>query len=73
MTQEQPKLLELDGRRRISLGAMARHNYYFAAEQDDGVIVLTPAVVMPAAQAAKMDDFLDHPETGTRRSRPNAG
>jgi hypothetical protein len=67
VNQEQPKLLELDGRRRISLGALARHNYYFAEEQDDGVIVLTPAVVMPAAQAERIDDFLDHPETGTRR------
>jgi hypothetical protein len=73
MTPEQPKLLELDARRRISLGSMAHHNYYFATEQTDGVIILTPAVVMPAAQAAKLDNFLDHPEAGTRRSRPGIG
>jgi hypothetical protein len=73
MPQEQPKLLEIDGRRRISLGALAHHNYYFAEEQDDGVIVLTPAVVMPAARAEQIDNFLSHPENGVARTRSAQG
>lgn len=73
MTQDSQKLLELDARRRVSLGALAHHNYYFAEEQDDGVIVLTPAVVMPATQAAQIDTFLDRPETGVTRARPAQG
>jgi hypothetical protein len=53
MGQDDRKLLEIDGRRRLSLGALAHFNYYFAEEQDDGVIVLTPAQVVPATREAK--------------------
>jgi hypothetical protein len=65
-----PKLLELDGRRRLSLGALAEHSYYLAEVSPDGVITLTPAVVMPVSAAARVDEFLGNPETGTRRARP---
>jgi hypothetical protein len=44
-------LLELDTRRRISLGQLAKHNRYLAAIEEDGTIVLTPAVVMTEAEA----------------------
>jgi hypothetical protein len=40
-------LLQLDGRRRVSLGALATHAYYLAEVADDGVITLTPAEVVP--------------------------
>jgi len=69
-------LLEVDSRRRISLGSLAAYNRYFAAVEEDGTIVLTPAVVMPAMEAeqlkvgALVDGFLDDPSTGSRRSRP---
>jgi hypothetical protein len=72
-------LLEVDGRRRISLGSLAVHDRYLAEVEEDGTIVLTPAVVMSLAQARlhaatetsrKIDDFLDNPETGSRRTRP---
>jgi hypothetical protein len=72
-------LLELDSRRRVSLGALATYDRYFVEVEDDGTIVLTPAVVMSASEARlhaapetsrKIDDFLDHPETGSRRTRP---
>ena len=43
--------LELDSRKRISLGALAKHRLYLASVDDQGVIVLTPAVVMTAAEA----------------------
>lgn len=48
--EESPTLLEVDGRRRISLGALAEHKYYLTAVDPDGVIVLTPAVVVPAGR-----------------------
>jgi hypothetical protein len=40
-------LLQLDARRRISLGALAAHGYYLVEVAEDGVITLTPAVVVP--------------------------
>jgi hypothetical protein len=72
-------VLEVDSRRRISLGSMAKHDRYLVDVQEDGTIVLTPAVVMSAAQARllaaaetsrRIDEFLDHPEAGSRRTRP---
>jgi hypothetical protein len=72
-------LLEVDSRRRISLGQLAEHDRYLVEVEEDGTIILTPAVVMPAAQARLLaatdtsrhiDEFLDHPETGSRRTRP---
>lgn len=77
--KEHRSLLELDSRRRISLGSLAEHDRYLVEVEEDGVIVLTPAVVMSAAEARlhaaadtarKIDHFLDHPETGVPRSRP---
>ncbi|MGD0063296.1 MAG: hypothetical protein ABSB76_07635 [Streptosporangiaceae bacterium] len=76
MTQS---VLEVDSRRRISLGSLAEHDRYLVDVEEDGTIVLTPAVVMSAAQARllaaaetsrRIDEFLDHPETGSRRIRP---
>ena len=71
-------MLTVDSRRRISLGPLAEYARYLVDVEEDGTIVLTPAVVMPAAQArlltatvtGEIDDFLDHPQTGSRRSRP---
>lgn len=72
-------VLEVDSRRRISLGSLAEHDRYLVDVEEDGTIVLTPAVVMSAAQARllaaaetsrRIDEFLDHPETGSRRTRP---
>jgi hypothetical protein len=81
MADEQPRqsLLEVDSRKRISLGSLAQHDRYLADVEEDGTIVLTPAVVMSAAQARllaatetsrQIDEFLDRPETGSRRTRP---
>jgi hypothetical protein len=78
-TEGTKSLLEVDARRRISLGALAEHDRYLVEVEDDGTIVLTPAVVMSAAQARLLaavetsrmiDEFLDNPETGSRRTRP---
>jgi hypothetical protein len=79
MGTDRKSLLEVDTRRRISLGPLATHDLYLVEVEDDGTIVLTPAVVMSAAEARfhaatetsrKVDDFLDNPEVGSRRIRP---
>jgi len=76
---ERQNLLEVDSRRRISLGPLATHDRYLVAVEDDGTIVLTPAVVMSVAEARlhaatetvrRIDEFLDNPEIGSRRTRP---
>lgn len=45
-----PILLTVDGRKRLSLGALVRfghlHGQYLASMSTDGTIVLTPAVVL---------------------------
>lgn len=48
------QLVELDSRRRISLGRLGRpeHHRYLVTEEPDGTLVLTPAVVMTAHEAA---------------------
>lgn len=43
------KYLELDARRRIALGHLARHDLYLVQVGADGVITLTPAEVTPLA------------------------
>ena len=72
-------LLEVDSRRRISLGALATHDRYLVDVEHDGTIVLTPAVVISVAEARlhaapetsrKIDEFLDNPEVGSRLMRP---
>jgi hypothetical protein len=74
-------LLEVDSRRRISFGSLATHSRYLASVEDDGTIILTPAVVMTAAEArlrasgesARIDAFLDDPGQGSTRTRPHRG
>jgi hypothetical protein len=52
VTDDSRLLLQLDGRRRITLGALAEYTYYLAQVADDGVITLTPAVVVPVNAAS---------------------
>lgn len=44
------QLIELDARRRTSLGKVGHkeHDRYLVDERPDGTIVLTPAIVVPA-------------------------
>lgn len=72
-------LLEVDSRRRISLGALATHDRYLVDVEHDGTIVLTPAVVISVAEARlhaapetsrRIDEFLDNPEVGSVLMRP---
>lgn len=79
MEGTQKTLLEVDARRRISLGSLATSERYLAEVESDGTIVLTPAVVMSAVEARlhaatetsrRIDEFLENPEAGSRRTRP---
>lgn len=46
----QERIIEVDARRRISLGDLAQHDRYVARSGPDGVIVLSPAVVLTVEQ-----------------------
>jgi hypothetical protein len=74
-------LLELDERRRVSLGRIGRaeHRRYLAHEEPDGTLVLVPAVVIPESQARLManptlveqiERTIAEPSTRVRRGRP---
>jgi hypothetical protein len=45
------KFLQLDARKRLALGTLARHDLYLATVDARGVITLTPAEVTPLAAA----------------------
>lgn len=71
-------MIEVDSRRRISLGKLGHHDKYLATEQVDGTIVLEPAVILSAAELAylrnpslqrQIEDNRAHPER--RRGRPS--
>lgn len=65
-------LIELDSRSRASLKALATHDRYIAEVEGDGTIVLTPAVVMSAAEARLMErpDILDRVEQNRAAGLP---
>ena len=52
------QLVELDSRRRISLGQLARHDRYIVTQEPDGTLVLTPAVVMADPEYARWSEFM---------------
>ncbi len=54
------QLVELDSRRRAALGRLGNpeHTLYLVDEEADGTLIFTPAVVIPAHEAA----LLRHPE-----------
>jgi hypothetical protein len=74
-------LIELDERRRVSLGKIGRaeHRRYLAHEEPDGTLVLVPAVVIPESQARLMTNpalveqierTIAEPSSRVRRGRP---
>jgi len=74
-------LIELDERRRASFGRIGRpeHRRYLAHEEEDGTVVLVPAVVMPESQArlmanpelvAQIERTVADPDSRVRRTRP---
>ena len=74
-------LIGLDDRRRASFGRIGRpeHRRYLAHEEEDGTLVLVPAVVMPESEARLManpelvtqiERTVADPESRVRRTRP---
>jgi len=74
-------LVELDERRRVSLGKIGRpeHRRYLAHEEPDGTLVFVPAIVVPESQARllanhdlveQIERTVADPSTRVRRSRP---
>lgn len=68
--------LELDTRRRVSLGGLAapEHTQYLGHREPDGTIILIPATVIPLAElpasvTERVDAFLANPGSGTIRTR----
>ncbi|KAA0234606.1 MAG: hypothetical protein JJLCMIEE_03079 [Acidimicrobiales bacterium] len=49
-------LIELDSRRRASLGKIGHHDRYLASEQPDGTVILTPAIVISQLEARFMQN-----------------
>lgn len=71
-------LIELDERRRVSLGRIGRHSRYLVREEADGTLIFEPAVVLTEAEqryltenalAKQIEDNRSHPER--RRPRPS--
>ena len=74
-------LIELDDRRRVSLGKVGRpeHRRYLVHEEPDGTLVLHPAIVMTESEARLManpelteqiERTITEPSSRVRRSRP---
>lgn len=64
---KKPLLIDVDARKRISLGAMALHDHYLGEIDEDGVIILTPALIQPVIRQRRPG-----PKTGSTKSRENA-
>lgn len=73
-------VIELDDRRRVSMGKIGRHDRYLVHEHDDGTLVLEPAVILSEAEVrfmanpslvAQIENNRAHPER--RRSRRQRG
>jgi len=73
-------LIELDPRRRVSLGRVGRpeHTRYLVHEEEDGTLVLTPAAVVSDLEArflrdptllSRIEEERRHPEQLLRRPR----
>ncbi|MCJ0700238.1 hypothetical protein FRIG_03665 [Frigoribacterium faeni] len=61
-------LVQIDTRKRASLGSMARFDQYMVREEDDGTIIFEPAVIMTPSEQA----FLSDPELVASLARANA-
>lgn len=56
--------LELDSRKRASLASLAKHDRYLVHVEEDGTIIMVPAIVMPVGTSKEIDAFLANPKTG---------
>lgn len=58
MNESTATLVELDSRRRASLGKVGRHSQYRVTEHPDGSLLFEPAVIMSEHEARLMS----HPD-----------
>ncbi len=68
-------VIELDDRRRASLGKFGRHDRYLIREQEDGTLILEPAVVLTEAEAAYLKNpalvaLIEEERAHPERNRP---
>lgn len=70
-------VVEVDSRRRVSLGKIGRHRRYLVHEEPDGTLIMEPATVLTEAEVRVMGapGLLDriernrtHPELRRRRT-----
>jgi len=72
----EPVLVELDERRRTSLGRVGRkeHTRYLVEEQSDGTLIWRPAVVVPEHELQFMTAYPDsYAQIRERQASPDAG
>jgi hypothetical protein len=64
--------LELDARRRLPLGAMARHDMYLVQVAPNGVITLTPAQITPLVEIGKAEPPVRKRRAPNKKAAPAA-
>ncbi len=69
---EMETLLELDERRRTSMGKIGRpeHRRYIVTEEPDGTLILSPAVVMAEHEARLLANQALMAQIGQNLTRP---
>ena len=72
-TRPMTTLVELDHRRRVSLGRIGRHSRYLVHEEPDGTIILEPAVVLSETEARFMANTELVAQIEGNRARPERG
>ena len=76
-----PVVIEVDERRRISLGKLGQHTRYLGTELPDGTLMLEPAVLLSEAEyaylqntalQAQIQENRAYPERRRQRPRRNS-
>lgn len=72
--ENQPvRLVEVDTRGRISLRKFTEEKYFTLTVDGEGVITLTPALVMPVNDTTrKIEEFIQDPTAGVSVQRPTS-
>jgi len=68
-------VIDLDDRRRASLGKFGRHDRYVIREEEDGTLILEPAIVLTEAEAAYLRNpalvaLIEEERAHPERNRP---
>ncbi|AJW79003.1 hypothetical protein [Clavibacter michiganensis] len=63
-----PTFVQIDARKRASLGSMAKFDQYLVREEPNGTIIFEPAIIMTPAER----EFVNDPELVAALARVNA-